>query len=270
MLTPWVTRLLAANVVVFVLQVAVPQLTPALWLVPAELLGRPWSAVTYMFLHGGFMHLFFNMLILFFFGPRLEVWLGVRRFLGLYVVSGLAAALVSLVFTPQARIVGASGAIFGLLLGFARYWPREKLLIYGIVPMEARWLVALAAGFSLWAGFSGAQSGVAHFAHLGGFAGGWAYLAVADRRRGAGGDGGGITEKVAGAIKRRASAGDAVERWEAVDPGALHEVNRDYWRELMERVRRDGPGDLSERERTFLDRMAERADPEEERPDART
>ena len=256
MLTPWVTRLLAANVVVFFLQMGVPGLTEQFWLVPAELLENPWTAVTYMFLHGGFMHLFFNMFGLYIFGPRLEMWLGSRRFVGLYFVSGLAAALVSFVFTPFARIVGASGAIFGVLLAFARFWPREQLLIWGIVPVEARWLVAFLAGASLFFGFSGGQGGVAHFAHLGGFAGGWIYLALVERADRSSGDG--LSEKVTGALKRASSDRSARERWDAIDPESLHEVNREYFLELREKVRDEGTASLTDRERRFLDRMAER------------
>lgn len=259
MMTPWVTRLLVANVGLYVLQVAFqPVLTRQLMLVPALVLDRPWTAVTYMFLHGGMWHLAFNMIALFFFGPRLEMRLGSRHFLGLYFVSGLVAAGASAIFTPQAAVVGASGAIFGILLAFARYWPREQLLIWGIVPIEARWLVVLLTAASLYFGVSGAQAGVAHFAHLGGFAGGYAYLRTAGRwsRTGHGGLG--------SKLKDALGAGDRpgrsdVRRWEAIDADDLHEVNREHLADLREKIREEGADSLSRREREFLDRLADRS-----------
>ena len=88
-MTPWVRRLIIANVIMFFLQVAMPGITSMLDLVPALVLIRPWTLVTYMFLHGGLMHILFNMLTLYFFGPRVEERMGSRRFLILYFVSDL-------------------------------------------------------------------------------------------------------------------------------------------------------------------------------------
>ena len=144
----------------------------------------PWQLVSYGFLHGSLTHLLFNMLGLFFFGPRLEARIGSARFLRLYVISGLSGALFSLA-TPHVPIVGASGAIFGVFLGFARYWPRAQVLIWGIVPVEARLMVILMTVLALMGGFGAGQAGVAHFAHLGGFVGGWLYLRAVDARHGA-------------------------------------------------------------------------------------
>src|SRR3990170_1841799 len=124
-MTPWVARLIITNIVVLFLQLAYPALTPQLWLVPALITARPWTALTYMFLHGGLGHLFFNMLGLYFFGPRVEARLGSRRFIGLYLVSGLVGALLSLVLAPRSLIIGASGAVLGVLMAFARFWPRQ-------------------------------------------------------------------------------------------------------------------------------------------------
>src|SRR5262245_20762792 len=126
-LTPWVKRLLVANVVVHVLvQLAGPLVYQIGAYVPALVLQRPWTAFTYMFLHApGLQHLLFNMLSLYFFGPRLEERLGGRDFLWLYVLGGLGGAVFSFFFEPQATVVGASAAIFAVMLGFAMYWPRD-------------------------------------------------------------------------------------------------------------------------------------------------
>ncbi|HET9949990.1 MAG TPA: rhomboid family intramembrane serine protease, partial [Longimicrobiales bacterium] len=142
-MTPWVRRLLVANVVVFLLMGFAGDLYQVLVLYPPWVLRYPWTLVTYMFLHAGIGHLLFNMLGLFFFGPRLETRLGSRRFLVLYFVSGLGGALLTFVFAPNAAVVGASAAVLGVLMGFAMFWPRERIYIWGILPLEAWLLVTL-------------------------------------------------------------------------------------------------------------------------------
>ena len=109
-MTPWVKRLLIANVVVFFPTMAIQELYLLLLLYPPAVLVRPWTIVTYMFLHGGFAHLLFNMIGLFFFGPRLESRLGSGGFLWLYFLSGIGGAAFSFVFARQYPVVGASAA----------------------------------------------------------------------------------------------------------------------------------------------------------------
>jgi membrane associated rhomboid family serine protease len=179
-MTPWVRRLIAANVGIFFLQMLVPGVTQALILVPSFVLERPWTPITYMFLHSGIWHIFFNMLALFWFGPRVEERLGGRNFAILYFLSGIGGALLSFA-TPHVPILGASGAIMGIMVAYAMYWPHERFLIYGIVPVEAWLLVVLYVGIDVIGagGFGGA--GVAHYAHLGGAAAGFLYLKVIER-----------------------------------------------------------------------------------------
>ena len=98
-MTPWVTRLIVANVLAFLLQQAFPAAMNLLVFHPGLILVRPWTPITYMFLHGGIWHLFFNMLGLYFFGPALESRLGSRHFLLLYFVSGLSGAALTF-FSP--------------------------------------------------------------------------------------------------------------------------------------------------------------------------
>src|SRR5690554_8001567 len=182
-MTFWVRRLIVANVVLYVVTLSVPELYRAMMFVPAWVLFRPWTIFTYMFLHAGIGHLFFNMIGLFFFGPRLEARLGSRAFLQLYFLSGVGGAILSFFFSPMAAVVGASGAVYGILYGFARFWPTDEIYIWGVLPIQARWLVIGLAALSLYSGMSGAGSGIAHFAHLGGFVGGWVYLRWWSRRQ---------------------------------------------------------------------------------------
>jgi len=153
-----------------------------------------WQPVTHMFMHGGFWHLFFNMYTLYIFGSVLErVW-GTRKFLVFYFVTGLGAALIhtgvewiqmqswlgqaaegsaaalssihALKMTPT---VGASGAIYGVLMGYAMLYPDSVLtLIFPPVSMKAKWFVLIFAAIELLTGVTGTGGGIAHFAHLGG------------------------------------------------------------------------------------------------------
>ncbi len=251
-MTPWVLRLLVANVVVFFLQGAMSaQVWNALVLVPALLPVRPWTILTYQFLHGGLWHLAFNMLALFFFGPRLEARLGGGRFLGLYLVSGMGGAALSLL-TPYSAIIGASGAVFGVLLAFARYYPRERIFIWGVLPVESRVLVVFLAAFSLWAGFSGAQAGVAHFAHLGGFVGGWIFLRLQERYSAAER----FRRKVEAAAAPARPASSDLRRWAAVDASRLHPLNREEFERILAKAQRDGVAALSFQERAFMERVS--------------
>lgn len=252
-MTPWTRRLLLLNVAAFaVTRWIAPQLAPELALVPALVQERPWTAVTYMFVHADLWHLLLNMIGLFFFGPRLETRLGERHYLGLYAVAGLTAAGASWVFTPGAAVIGASGAVFGVLLGFARYWPRDRIFIWGVLPIEARWLVALMAAMALFGGISGTRQTVAHFAHLGGFAGGWVYLWIRDRRRGRRGP----VQKLVQERARRSTPGRSeVRRWLELDPQDLHEVNRKHLKRLQEKLEAEGVEALTRKNREFLARM---------------
>jgi membrane associated rhomboid family serine protease len=248
-MTPWVQRLIAANVVMFLATYVYQGLYWRLVLVPALILERPWTLVTYMFLHGGFGHIAFNMLALFFFGSRVESRIGSRHFIWLYFVSGIAGALLSLVFTPRAYIIGASGAVFGVSFAFAYFWPRDRIYIWGVLPIEARWLVILTAAVAIFGGFTGAQAGIAHFAHLGGYAGGWLYLWWMDRRATAG--------RRAWQKKVSAPAGTVDSRRIAtIDLSRVHPVNRDEVNRILDKINKSGLDSLTSEERTFLSHFA--------------
>ncbi len=177
---PLTQALLIANVAMFFLmQVAPPALIGwlALWPLSSGLF-MPWQVVTYAFLHGGLAHLAFNMFGLWMFGAELErVW-GSRRLAVFYTVSVLTAAGAQLIVTSvlgsHAPTVGASGGLFGLLIGFAMVFPRRTITpLIPPIPMPAWLFVALYGFIELSLGVTGSASGVAHFAHLGGLLGGW-------------------------------------------------------------------------------------------------
>jgi membrane associated rhomboid family serine protease len=135
-----------------------------------------WQLVSYSFLHGSVMHLLLNMYALWLFGSRMEnVW-GSRSFTFYYFVCVIGAGLVQLFIATQGAheggiypTIGASGGVFGLLLGFGLTFPNERLLlIFPPVALQAKWFVLIYGVIELWAGVTGTQAGVAHFAHLGG------------------------------------------------------------------------------------------------------
>ena len=245
-LTPWVQRLLIANVAAFFVQLTAPGLVEPLVFVPMLVFTHPWTIVTYMFLHGGFTHLLFNMLGLFFFGPRIEARLGSRRFITLYFVAGISGALLSFVFAPYAGVIGASAGIFGVMLAFAHFWPREQIYIWGILPLEARWLVVITTVLALWSGFSGSRGGTADFAHLGGYVGAYLYLRIIRW--------GGAAAK----FKRKAEGGAVagiigdIGAWKRVDPSKVHEVNRDEVNRILDKISAQGIGSITPQERVFL------------------
>ncbi len=246
-MTPWVLRLIVANVVIFFITLNSPPIMDALMFVPAYILIRPWTLISYMFLHGGMGHIFFNMISLFFFGPRLELVLGGRRFLMLYFISGIAGALLSFIFSPDVPIIGASGAIFGVMLGFAYFWPREPIYVWGILPIEARWMVVGMTLISIVSGYM--QLGqIAHFAHLGGFLGGYLFLKVIDP--------GFRKTKVETTASYPATGPADLERWSKIQRENLHVVNREELDRIFEKIKATGVGSLTSTERAFLDRFS--------------
>jgi membrane associated rhomboid family serine protease len=255
MLTPWVSRIIFLNVAVFLAQLLIPgvrELAGDLALIPYFIPQQPWTLVTYMFLHASFGHIFFNMLSLYIFGPRVEMQLGGRSFLALYFISGIAGGLLSIPFTPMVPIVGASGAIMGVMYGYAKYWPRSPIMIWFAV-LEARWAVLLFIALDLFGGFGLGGGNIAHFAHLGGVAGGFAYLKLADlsSRRGK------LEAKQRGP---RISRSD-LTRWSKIPRDALHEVNREEFDRIMKKIDAEGVGSVTAQEKIFLDTFSDRAQP---------
>jgi membrane associated rhomboid family serine protease len=188
-MAPVTQALLLANIAAFMLQMfAEPVMVAyfALWPFhassgahPLAVGFQPWQLVTYAFLHGGLMHLLFNMLALYMFGSDIERVFGARRYTIYYFVCVVSAAVAQLIVassgdSPPYPTVGASGGVFGLLLAFGLFFPRRMvMLIFPPIPMPAWLFVTLYGALELFLGVTGTQQGVAHFAHLGGMLGGY-------------------------------------------------------------------------------------------------
>ena len=177
--------LLLANVLVFCFQLLEGiagsfQLTSLLGLQPTVVWQhlQLWRLVTYMFLHGGFFHIFFNLLSLYFFGPELERLWGTHRFYKYYFITGVGAAMCKVLIGPlsQTITIGASGAIYGVLLAYALHFPNRPVYIYFIFPVKVKYMVTAMVVMTFFASFSGSGDGIDHWTHLSGLVIGFLYL----------------------------------------------------------------------------------------------
>ena len=262
-MTPWVRRLIVANLVVFLLQLTIfvnPWFTATFGFAPLAAAERPWTFVTYMFLHAGFLHLAFNLLALFVFGPEVEERLGGWAFLRYYLLCGLGGAAFSLVlgwtFGRLNPVIGASAAVYGVLLAFAWAAPNAPITVLFLPePIAAKWLVTFIVALSLVLALLPSSDGVAHLAHLGGFATGFLYLKAADWRLG-----------LAARQVRRASqpsvlvhpgkaarASDAPKSRRAARDPAQAEIDR-----VLDKISARGIDSLTPAERRFLAEMSRR------------
>lgn len=185
--TPAVKALLLANILMFVLQLAAPALTLLLGLRPQSVVehGWVWQPLTYMFLHGNFTHILFNMLGLWMFGVELERLWGTTFFVRYFFVTGVGAAatsiIVSLLPLPfanevyAATTVGASGALYGLLLAYGYYYPDRPILMFLLFPVPAKYFVMIIGAISFLSAIGGGST-TAHSTHLGGLLVGYLYL----------------------------------------------------------------------------------------------
>jgi len=186
--SPAVKAIIWSNVAVYVLTWLFPSLMLMLGLVPPAVLGRLWiwQPATYMFVHAGPMHILFNMLGIWMFGVELERLWGTRFFVRFYAAAGLGAALTTLAWSlsplPGADqiyrgvTIGASGALYGLLLAFAIYYPNRPILIFLLFPVPAKYFVIIMGALAFMASAGSGGGGVAHTAHLGGLVAGYLYL----------------------------------------------------------------------------------------------
>jgi membrane associated rhomboid family serine protease len=190
-ITPAVQWLIGINVVIYFLQLTVvsaPDMQGALGFQLRDLSRHPWKALTYMFAHRGFWHLAGNMYMLWLFGPRVEhAWRVVRTpaqgsqsFTYFYLWCGLGGWLTHLLFVRGGLLLGASAAVYGVMLAYAMRWPNDEIYFFGVLPLKVKWLVIGYVAWDVFAGMislnGGAAGGTAYLAHVGGFAFGWLWL----------------------------------------------------------------------------------------------
>ncbi len=185
--TPAVKALLIANFAIFFVSFFLPEIRIRFGLRPEDVVSSfaVWQPVTYMFVHGGIFHVLFNMLTLWMIGVELERMWGTKYFTQYYFVTGIGAGVTQIIlglmpfeFANQFYYpvtIGASGAIFGLLLAYALYFPNRPIYMYFLFPVPAKYFVMILGAISLL-GATGGGGGVAHTAHLGGIAAGYLYL----------------------------------------------------------------------------------------------
>jgi membrane associated rhomboid family serine protease len=180
--TPWVRRLLIANTAVFLAVFVLENIARVpvfqyLAFRPRAFVTTPWTVLTYSFVHAGVWHLLGNLLVLFFFGPRLENRWGSREFIQFYGISVAGGALFTVLFyfmQPTLAVVGASAGTFGIMVAFAMLWPDDEIHIWGIFPLKAKWFVGILVALNvllLWQ-----PTNVAVLAHLGGVLAAFLYL----------------------------------------------------------------------------------------------
>ncbi|HEV3217524.1 MAG TPA: rhomboid family intramembrane serine protease [Vicinamibacterales bacterium] len=192
-LSPAIKALVIANVGMFILVYVLPaqvstEVVNLLGLRPSDVTGRAWvwQLVTYMFLHGGLGHILFNMLALWMFGTELERLWGTRAFVRYYFATGIAAGLTTIIvaflpFAATARMfdsitIGASGAIYGLLLAYGLTFPNRPIYMYLVFPIPAKYFVMIMGGIELLLSTGDSGGGIAHITHLGGLVAGYALL----------------------------------------------------------------------------------------------
>ena len=185
---PGVKYLLIFNVFIYLIQqFANESMIYYFGLIPVRVLQdlAVYQFVTYMFLHGGFFHILMNMFVLWMFGREIEMTWGLKRFLKYYFLCGIAGGLFTVAFMPNSIVptIGASGAIYGLLVAYAVMFPNRTVYLYFLIPVKVKWLVLFFVGFTFLASFNANSSSIGHLAHLGGAVVGFLYLKLDWRLR---------------------------------------------------------------------------------------
>ena len=176
--------IIGINILVFFMNLMFPKSRYYLAMIPSWILNRHtyWQFITYMFVHGNMTHILFNMLGLFFFGASVERRMGSREFLLFYLLTGTLAGIFSYIVYylsgNDVVLLGASGAVFAVLLAYAVYYPDSRIFIFGILPVKASVMVIGYTVIELFSQFSGSGGGVAHLTHLAGFAFAFLYFLI--------------------------------------------------------------------------------------------
>jgi membrane associated rhomboid family serine protease len=261
-----VGRLIIANAVVLLLLLTVftsPSLQAALRFAPAEALHRPWTFITYMFVHAGLLHLLANMLMLFVFGPPVEHRIGGRAFILYYFYCGIGAAVLSVLLSgimssAAVPVVGASGAVLGVGVAFAMLWPDAELLIFPLpMPVKARTFILVLVGLDIVLSQLTPGDGVAHLAHIGGAGFGYLFFRLQALSRRSPHPPPRAVERVvmvqsgAAEPERRTPPAPLRPRRRAETDPVAAEVDR-----VLDKISEQGMNSLTAAERRFLDEVA--------------
>ena len=284
--SPRMTRavqwLLALNIGVYFLQLTLfspDAVFSTLALDPARFPRSWWTIVTYMFVHAWLAHLVFNMFTLWMFGPRVEHAWGTRAFVQFYLWCGLGGAVAHLLFAQNSAVIGASGAISGVLVAYALHWPDDEVYLFGVIPMKSRWLIAAMIAMNIIFALS-PSSGIDWTAHVGGMVFGWLFLKLyslggLDRVRGWVSSVPDESEEMPRAVPRRRSSmrdrgrsvDEVVARSNAVvlrerkplQHAPKQETPQEYAtrvNQVLDKISQQGIGSLSRDERRLLEDMS--------------
>lgn len=216
-----------------------------------------WQPLTYMFMHGSFDHLFFNMFSLWMFGSALENYWGPKRFLFYYLVCGIGAGLLNMLVPGVHVSVGASGAVYALLLAFGMIWPNNYVYLYFLVPIKNKWFIIGMILIELFEGIFRSSDGIAHFAHLGGMLIGFLIIMYWKRHGGMTGDFS-IKDWFKSLKNRKKYTPYEEIRDECRVPRSDEEYNRQRAQKerdmdaILDKVAKNGYGSLTQEEKEFL------------------
>ena len=246
---PVIKALLISNALIFFLTYFMSStISYYFGLVPKAVWSRfmVWQLVTYMFLHGGFFHILFNMFILWMFGSDLERTWGSREFLKYYMICGVGAGLFNILAQPTSTIpiIGASGAIYGILVAFALLFPNRTVFLYFLFPVKVKYLVIFLVVIEFFASMSGAQRGIAHLAHLGGAVVGFLYIKGILQGRS-------IKYKISSYIHRQRMERMARKREE--EERLMEEVDR-----ILDKINQVGYDNLTKKEKKVLEEASDK------------
>ncbi|MEK7389837.1 MAG: rhomboid family intramembrane serine protease [Elusimicrobiota bacterium] len=253
-----IKTLVVANIVGFLVSFLVPDMHRLFGLVPEQALFSRWiwQPFTYMFLHGSFWHLLFNLFALWMFGMPIEAQWGERDFIKYYWLCGLGAAAAHLALSPHSTVpvIGASGAVYGLLVAFAMLYPDAVVYLYFLIPIRAAHMAILFGLIEFFSGATGATPVVARFAHLGGMVTGYLYIrwwwVLKLRLKSMWRSGPSSPERTAPPVRKSSP----VPALRSVDPSLeMAEVDR-----ILDKILSEGLESLSDEERSVMRRYSER------------
>lgn len=220
-----------------------------------------WQIFTYQFFHGDFLHILFNMFLLWMFGSQLEEVWGSKEFLRYYLFCGTGAGLIIFVWNlffanPLVPTLGASGALYGVMLAYAVYWPDRELLLMMVFPLKTKYVIAIYAAISFFSMMGGSGGGISHVGHLGGFIAGFIYLHFfrnigVFKALNFGGSASSFAQTMQ--VKKQRALWNRRKREYEQEQEEAHRVD-----ELLAKISREGINSLSASERRFLQRNAEK------------